>query len=1201
MTLTNNTQLRIRGQSMVGFCIRCPVTPRYDHLVLASFNAKKKISSKAEKQSDVAVLDERMSLLCLLGLFSVIYLMFLEHLTSGLLVHAAVQRLRAQRETSFPIQRRSQPGVFPRQEEKDRRNVFRQKEHEPEESSVYANMKTGTEDDNLMYAQVNCHNKSKASKNKGKSRPAATDETVYSEVKVGSAPDAELTYEPNSPYLFTGESVTFKCGMGEGNDTDWHYKFNRNGQQIVSFSTKNTHSLNLTADLSGDYQCIGRHKGSEKDEKESNSVTLYVSGSTGWEYGWFRRSSDFHNSKHLIDGNSSIISVSQKGMYCCYGRRGNPVFSTEDSDMFRVEMTLSNRIFVTRQQNWTRIYSGETVDVRCEIEGGEDTEWEYEWRTTSSNTPPAHSEYKIKSASHSGSYWCKGRRDLYSSTEWSEAFSLTVLSYRPKPTVTADRRIIPDGTNETLTCYLDNSAEWKYYWFRRRSVLSESEIIRDGEPDRVISISEGGIYHCRGGRGTPVYFTEDSDAVTIEKRVSSKPVVSLHPNWPLIFSGEAITIKCRIHEDTITEWEYEWSKPNSDTSPADDEYRISNAIVSNSGNYKCVGKHKWDTYSSSEWSDVVTLIVSSNRPKAELSAGDRDIPVGGSVTLTCSVKTSSSGWKYFWYRGEKTSEPLNTQDVLLSTGQIRVSQEGVYWCRGGRGEPVYYTEYSYSISINKSGTNRAVVTLQPNWSKIFSGETITLRCEIKNGGDTEWEYEWITTSLEKPSNQNEVSIRSASRYHSGQYWCKGRKKRAEQNSTGWSNAFQLTVSYKPLPVLTVSPLWLNAGDSVPLNCEVEHPSAGWRFYWYKAVPKLPGMYIPYNYGYWYHRYLDINRMDSRRLYTDSYSYELLSGSNNGTEQDSYIIHGQTHTAGYVCRAGRGDPVYYTQYSQPKFVWSADFNSQASLTVSPDRVQHFTYDSVSLNCEGNSTEWRVMFLENYRSSVSHCSTLGTMTGSTCHMDGQQLRNTVFWCESGSGEFSNAVNISIHYSVILVSPVHPVTEGDSVTLGCMLRSGQLFSNVIFYKNDNVIQNNDRAELNISAVSKSDEGFYGCEYSGRKSLNSWISVKYPEENHLIYLIAGGAGAAFIVIVLVIAVVFCYCRQNQAAGSDVNDLTVYADINEVASVDDPESVTKPCSVYETIDNRVTTVTPGPQTVYDKIQLSRVRKASVSPYQEIS
>ncbi|KAI3376260.1 hypothetical protein L3Q82_016766 [Scortum barcoo] len=141
---------------------------------------------------------------------------------------------------------------------------------------------------------------------------------------------------------------------------------------------------------------------------------------------------------------------------------------------------------------------------------------------------------------------------------------------------------------------------------------------------------------------------------------------------------------------------------------------------------------------------------------------------------------------------------------------------------------------------------------------------------------------------------------------------------------------------KPQPVLTVSPSWLSPGDSVTLSCSVKDPSAGWRFFWYKAVPKLPGR---------------------------DYSYELLPDSINGTEQDSYIVHGQTHTAGYVCRAGRGDPVYYTDYSESKFVWSGDFQSSVSLTVSPDRVQHFTSDSVSLNCEGNSSEWRVRRLSS----------------------------------------------------------------------------------------------------------------------------------------------------------------------------------------------------------------------------------------------
>uniref|UniRef100_A0A671TNJ2 Ig-like domain-containing protein n=1 Tax=Sparus aurata TaxID=8175 RepID=A0A671TNJ2_SPAAU len=191
--------------------------------------------------------------------------------------------------------------------------------------------------------------------------------------------------------------------------------------------------------------------------------------------------------------------------------------------------------------------------------------------------------------------------------------------------------------------------------------------------------------------------------------------------------------------------------------------------------------------------------------------------------------------------------------------------------------------------------NKAVVTLQPNWIEVYRGERITLRCEIKDGGDTEWKYEWRTTSSEKPSDQNEHRITSVTESHSGDYRCKGRKKHTQHSSTDWSDPIKLTVSYEPQPVLTVSPSWLSAGASVTLNCRVKDPSAGWRFYWYKIVPDPS-----YNF----------------------YRYEQLPGSSSGTEQDSYIVHGQTHTARYSCRAGRGDPEYQSSISAPKFVWTA---------------------------------------------------------------------------------------------------------------------------------------------------------------------------------------------------------------------------------------------------------------------------------------
>ncbi|XP_041840387.1 uncharacterized protein LOC121639291, partial [Melanotaenia boesemani] len=268
-----------------------------------------------------------------------------------------------------------------------------------------------------------------------------------------------------------------------------------------------------------------------------------------------------------------------------------------------------------------------------------------------------------------------------------------------------------------------------------------------------------------------------------------------------------------------------------------------------------------------------------------------------------------------------------------------------------------------------------------------------------------------------------------------------------------------------------------------------------------------------------------------------YNYDLLPGSTTGTEHDSYIIHGQTHTAGYVCRAGRGDPEYHTHYSEPKFLWSADVHPAASLTLNPDRVQHFRYDSVSLNCGGNSTKLRMRrFTETV--FLSSCSSWGRMIGSSCNMNMNLYHNGVYWCESGSGEFSNAVNITVHDDddgVILVSPVHPVTEGDFVSLSCRRRKQNTLSNVSFYHNDKLLQHDGREELNISAVSQSDEGFYKCQHAGKTSQQSWMSVtaavSRPENSSfpLLLIVGPVAGIVFILLILL-----CWYRRSKGFSTE-------------------------------------------------------------------
>ncbi|PWA28911.1 hypothetical protein CCH79_00012820, partial [Gambusia affinis] len=81
---------------------------------------------------------------------------------------------------------------------------------------------------------------------------------------------------------------------------------------------------------------------------------------------------------------------------------------------------------VTLHPDWP-VYRGETVTLRCEIQGGEETQWMYKWRPANKKNSPTSSEYRINrvSESDSGEYSCMAKRGLQL-TEWSDAFTLTV-------------------------------------------------------------------------------------------------------------------------------------------------------------------------------------------------------------------------------------------------------------------------------------------------------------------------------------------------------------------------------------------------------------------------------------------------------------------------------------------------------------------------------------------------------------------------------------------------------------------------------------------------------------------------------------------------------------------------------------------------------------------------------------------------------
>lgn len=107
------------------------------------------------------------------------------------------------------------------------------------------------------------------------------------------------------------------------------------------------------------------------------------------------------------------------------------------NDIYFFIWTAPPKPAVFLQSSWTQIYSsviyssviysGETVTLRCEIQGGEGTQWTYQWRRDRSNIREKSNEYRISSAtkSDSGRYSCRGKRGS-SWTEWSDITKLTV-------------------------------------------------------------------------------------------------------------------------------------------------------------------------------------------------------------------------------------------------------------------------------------------------------------------------------------------------------------------------------------------------------------------------------------------------------------------------------------------------------------------------------------------------------------------------------------------------------------------------------------------------------------------------------------------------------------------------------------------------------------------------------------------------------
>eukprot|EP00063_Salmo_salar_P087762 XP_014062597.1 PREDICTED: basement membrane-specific heparan sulfate proteoglycan core protein-like [Salmo salar] len=671
------------------------------------------------------------------------------------------------------------------------------------------------------------------------------------------------------------------------------------------------------------------------------------------------------------------------------------------------------------------------------------------------------------------------------------------------------------GESVTFRCNIQRGevTDWKYTW--RKDDVDSISSKHEYEMSEV-KISDNGVYRCLGTHIDNRMYSKWSDAVRLTVTALPTASVKMVTTQEILYSGDTVKLWCDIsnHRD----WTYRWLI-NKERLSSQTSKNTTISLSDQAGQYQCQGtrtRQPQNSYLSSSLHISVTAL-----PETSLTMNPNPAYKGETVTLTCSVG-SDSGWIYTWYK-DNTKKVVTLSDRHTTTGatftisRAAESDQGLYWCQGEIQSRSISSIISDPVTITVKERPVAVLTLQPNWPQIFRGETVTLSCDIQGGEEIEYVF---YNSGKSVYTKTEPEYRISPAKH-GLYTCEGLQKRNGLKHSQTSNAIQLTMLDRPQAVLSVYPQWLNPGDSVTLSCGVKESSTGWRFFWYRTVPYTAGL---------------LSLLDR------SYSVEPLSGS--GTTEDSYtlISAGPSHTGGYVCRAGRGDPVYDTLYSEPQFLWSGDPQPSLSLKTRPNRTQHFTSKSLSLSCEEkrNSTGWR---LKRYREKAveSECvSTWGSGAGSTCTIRFTRKKDSgVYWCESGSGEYSNAVNITVDVgSLILESPPYPITEGDSVTLSCANRYQETnpIPKVDFYKDGVLISNETTGEMTIPVVSKSDEGFYKCKSNEGESPESWVTVRGvtpgPSTSVLVGVVVGLVVAGVLLAILLVLL----CQYKKAKDSCCN-----------------------------------------------------------------
>ncbi|KAK3546071.1 hypothetical protein QTP70_019988 [Hemibagrus guttatus] len=176
------------------------------------------------------------------------------------------------------------------------------------------------------------------------------------------------------------------------------------------------------------------------------------------------------------------------------------------------------------------------------------------------------------------------------------------------------------------------------------------------------------------------------------------------------------------------------------------------------------------TVSSLKTSASSTLKESKLKPTVRVNP-QSSVYTGDTVTLSCELQ-QGTGWEFHWYKNNQWLWSLNSKQAKTLKVTVDNAGETEYQCRA-RKRNYYtsnyrylYTEFSDPVKI----TARA--SINPD-NQFFSGDTVTLRCDIQDEIVSSWQYSWYKDASHSPVSRKQVyRISGVEVTNKGKYTCR---------------------------------------------------------------------------------------------------------------------------------------------------------------------------------------------------------------------------------------------------------------------------------------------------------------------------------------------------------------------------------------------------------------------------------------------